>query len=128
MLQNNHPTPARTKALRDTILRITDSRILAIYQETLKIRESQLNTAGHLNVVIAHITAGLATSTVNHSDLVTTLCNKYMYFVRNKIAHAERTDSGFSFLRGSAEETEIAWLIPMLEALVIDLINISETF
>jgi hypothetical protein len=50
-----------------------------------------------------------------------------MYFVRNKIAHAEKTDHGFTFLRGNAAEAEIRWLAPFLEALVIDLINISDT-
>lgn len=128
MLQNNHPTAARTKALRDTIVRIEDSRILKIYRDTLPIRKAHLIAAGYFNAVNSHISAGLAAPQVNHSDLVTTLCVKYMYFVRNKIAHAERTDSGFAFLRGSAEESEILWLTPMLEALIFDLINISDTF
>jgi len=51
-----------------------------------------------------------------------------MYFVRNKIAHAEKTDHGFSFIHGSAEEAEIRWLTPFLESLVIDLINLNSTF
>lgn len=128
MLQNNHPTAPRTKALRDTIVRTSDSRILEIYRDTLSIRQAHLITAGYFNAVSTHINAGLAAPQVNHSDVVTTLCIKYMYFVRNKIAHAERTDSGFVFLRGSAEESEILWLTPMLEALIVDLINFSDTF
>lgn len=128
MLQNNYPTAARTKALRDTIVRISDSRILEIYRDTLPIRKAHLITSGFINDVNSHISAGLAAPQENHRDVVTTLCVKYMYFVRNKIAHAERTDSGFTFLRGSAEESEILWLTPMLEALIIDLLNISDMF
>jgi hypothetical protein len=128
MLQNNYPTAPKTKALRDTIVRTTDSRILEIYRDTLTIRKAHLQTAGYFNAANTHINAFLAAPQANHSDVVTTLCVKYMYFVRNKIAHAERTDAGFAFLRGSAEESEILWLTPMLEALVIDLVNISNTF
>ncbi|PVX85850.1 hypothetical protein [Paraburkholderia unamae] len=128
MLQNNYPTPKRTKNLRDAIVRTADSRIIEIYRDTLSIRETLLKAEGGYNAASTHIGAMLATPQVNHSDVVTTLCIKYMYFVRNKIAHAERTDSGFAFLRGSAEEAEISWLTPMLEALIIDLINISDTF
>ncbi|CAJ0773645.1 hypothetical protein R8510_03689 [Ralstonia chuxiongensis] len=128
MLQNNYPTAPRTKALRDTIVRTSDSRILEIYRETLSIRQAHLITAGYFNAVSTHINAGLAAPQFNDSDVVTTLCIKYMYFVRNKIAHAERTDSGFVFLRGSAEESEILWLTPMLEALIVDLVNFSDTF
>lgn len=128
MLLNNYPTPKRTRALRDAIVRTTDSRILEIYRDTLPIRQAHLTTAGFFHDASAHISTTLATPRVNHSDVVTTLCVKYMYFVRNKIAHAERTDSGFAFLRGGAEEAEILWLTPMLEALVVDLINISDKF
>lgn len=128
MLQNNYPTAGRTKALREAILRNVDSRILEIYRETLPLRRAHLSTAGHYNAVTTHINATLATPQVNPSDVLITLCIKYMYFVRNKIAHAERIDSGFSFVRGSADESEIVWLTPMLEALIVDLVNISDTF
>jgi hypothetical protein len=128
MLQNNYPTAPRTKALRDTIVRTVDSRILEIYRETLPIRLAHLITAGYDNAVITHINEALASPQANPSDVVTALCIKYMYFVRNKIAHAERTDSGFFFLSGSPHESEIVWLTPMLETLVVDLINISDTF
>ena len=128
MLQNNYPTAPRTKALRDSITRTTDNRILEIYRDTLPIRQAHLVTAGYFNAATAHIASELANPQVNPSDVVVTLCVKYMYFVRNKIAHAERIESGFTFLRGSADESEILWLTPMLEALIVDLINISDTF
>lgn len=128
MLQNNYPTVKRTKALHDTVIRTMDSRILEIYRETLSVRSDFLMAAGFLSAVTTHLKAEASAPKINHSDVAITLCIKYMYFVRNKIAHAERIDSGFTFLRGSADESEILWLTPMLEALIVDLINLSDTF
>jgi len=128
MILNNHPTQPRTTALRDSILRVSDFRILEIYQSTLSIRADYLSNLNLYTQVIAYIQNGIAANVKSDADLVSTLCIKYMYFVRNKIAHAEKADHGFSFLRGGAEEREICWLVPYLEALVVDLININSTF
>jgi hypothetical protein len=128
MLQNNHPTANRTKALKETILRTTDRRILEIYKTTLPIREAFLRAEGHYNAINTHLQTQAAAPQMAPADIVASLCIKYMYFVRNKIAHAERVDYGFAFVRGSAEETQIRWLMPMLEALIIDLLNKADTF
>lgn len=128
MILNNYPTQAKTPAFADSIIRNSDPRILEIYRNSLPIRETFLANAGRLASVITHITAGTTANIACDADVLATLCIKYMYFVRNKIAHAEKTDHGFSFLHGSADESEIRWLAPYLEALVIDLINTSDTF
>jgi hypothetical protein len=128
MILNNHSTAAKTTALKDSIIRNSDPRILEIYQASLPVREAFLRNAGLYNEVNTHILTGIQANAPRDSDVLSTLCIKYMYFVRNKIAHAEKADHGFSFLHGSAEESEIQWLTPFLEALVIDLINISDTF
>ncbi|MFD2755414.1 hypothetical protein [Comamonas terrae] len=128
MLQNNYPTAKRTKSLKESILRTKDSRILTIYRDTLTVREKFLKAEKHYTAVDSHIKTELAAPSINNSDVVVTLCIKYMYYVRNKIAHAERADHGFSFLLDHAEQKELDWLNPMLEALVIDLINISDQF
>jgi len=78
--------------------------------------------------VSAYIATGIAGNVTCDAEVVSLLCIKYMYFVRNKIAHAEKTDHGFTFTQASSDETEIRWLAPFLEALVIDMINISDTF
>lgn len=128
MILNNHATVNRAGALRDSIIRVHDHRILEMYKDSLPIRQRDLAAIGALPDVQAHITKYTTARTVRHSDVLSTLCVKYMYFVRNKIAHAERADYGFSFLPGAADEQEIEWLIPFLEALVIDLLNIADTF
>lgn len=128
MILNNHATSAKAAALRDSITRVMDHRILSIYNDSLPIRQAHLKSIGALSTVQSHIATHLQSGTVRDSDVLSTLCIKYMYFVRNKIAHAERADHGFSFLPGSAEEQEIQWLIPFLEALVLDLLNIADTF
>lgn len=128
MILNNYPTQAKTAAYRDSIVRNSDPRILEIYRDSLPMRQTFLSNAGYLAAVNSHIAAGIAANTVCDADVLSTLCIKYMYFVRNKIAHAEKIDHGFSFVHGSSDEAEVRWLTPFLEALVIDLINISDTF
>lgn len=128
MILNNYPTQAKTTALRDSIVRNSDPRILDIYLSSLPIRQAFLTNAGFYATVNTHIQIGITANVARDSDVLSTLCIKYMYFVRNKMAHAERADHGFSFLHGSTDEAEIIWLVPFLEALVIDLINISDTF
>lgn len=128
MILNNYAAAAKAAALRDSITRVMDHRILSIYKDSLPIRQAHLTSIGALSTVQNHIATHIQSGTVRDSDVLSTLCIKYMYFVRNKIAHAERADHGFSFLPGSAEEKEIQWLIPFLEALVIDLLNIADTF
>jgi hypothetical protein len=128
MILNNHPTQAKTQALKEAILRNSDHRILQIYNDSLPVRKTFLVRGGFYEEIVNHIQNGITAKFVRDSDVISILCIKYMYFVRNKIAHAERADHGFSFLHGSTDESEIRWLAPFLEALVIDLINISYTF
>lgn len=128
MIQNNHATPQKANMLRDSIMRVMDHRILKIYGDSLTVRTAHLNAINALPTIQAHIANHINLKTVRDSDVLSTLCVKYMYFVRNKITHAERADHSFSFLPGSADEVEIQWLAPILEVLVIDLINISDTF
>jgi hypothetical protein len=128
MLLNNYATQAKTTALRDSIFRNSDPRILEIYQSSLPLRHAFLTAAGFLAPVNAYITNGINANVACDADVLSTLCIKYSYFVRNKIAHAEKSDHGFSFLHGSSEESEIRWLVTFLEPLVIDLINVSDTF
>ncbi len=128
MILNNHPKVNNVGMLRDSIMRVEDFRILEIYRDSLPVREAHLNSIGALSSVRGHISKYVASQTRRDSDVLSTLCVKYMYFVRNKMAHAEKADHGFSFLPGAAEESEIKWLIPVLEKLVIDLVNNSDLF
>jgi len=128
MILNNYATTARANALKDAILRVDDHRIIGIYSSSLPVREQHLRAAGHHAMVAAYIQNKIMANIRRDADVLVTLCIQYMYFVRNKIAHAERADHGFSFMHGSFDESEILWLTPFLEALVVDLINISDTF
>jgi hypothetical protein len=128
MILNNHPTQAKTQAFSDSIKRNTDHRVLEIYSASLPLRDAFLKNAGIYADLHAYITAGITKNLTSNADIVSLLCIKYMYFVRNKIAHAEKTDHGFTFTKATADEAEIRWLAPFLEALVVDMINISDTF
>lgn len=128
MILNNCPTQAKATAFAQSIMRNSDPRVLELYQNSLPIRATFLNNANQLAPVTLHLSHGIAANVACNADVLSTLCIKYMYFVRNKITHAEKADHGFSFIHGGADESEIRWLAPFLEALVIDLINISDTF
>jgi len=54
MILNNHATQAKTRALKESILRNSDPRILEIYRQTLPIRETFLRATGDYNTVEAH--------------------------------------------------------------------------
>ena len=99
-----------------------------MYKESLPIRKNFLIGEKLFDSVNDYIEKGVNQSNKNNADVVSLLCIKYMYFVRNKVAHAEKADQGFIFIHQSAMENEINWMLPFLRALVIDLINISSTF
>lgn len=128
MILNNYPAQSNTNSFAASIQRNTDARILEIYRQTLPIRKKFLNNAGQLSSINSHINTSIAANTRCDQDLLSTLSLRYMYFMRNKIAHAEKVDHGFSFLRESTDHAEAVWLAPILESLVIDMINISDTF
>jgi hypothetical protein len=128
MILNSCPSRNHANKLAESILRNTDSRILEIYHQTLPVRSAFLASSNRLNDVVSHIGRNITANTISNQDVLATLALRYMYFVRNRIAHAHKVDHGFTFLRENNDHKEAMWLAPMLESLVIDMINISDTF
>ena len=128
MILNSCPHQNKANALADSLLRNKDARILEVYRQTLPARKNFLSSAGRMNEVVSHISSNIAMNSVCDQDVLATISLRYAYFIRNKIAHAEKVDHGFSFLHEDRDRAEAKWLAPILESLVIDMINISDTF
>lgn len=59
----------------------------------------------------------------NNDHVLATLCNVYMYFLRNKNIHGEKNDSAFRFIRINKEHEGIKWCNKLLVLYITDLIN-----
>ena len=126
LILNDFESLEKTKSFHDFILRYTDARLMKVFEETLPYREGFLNAKGLLQSVENHIGKHLNLGVNNDQEVISFLCIKYMYFVRNKSAHGERMDRIIGL--GNKEVKEIKWLSDLLEMLVIDLINDNKLY
>lgn len=122
MLQTNYPTQNKATALRDSILRNQDHRVLQAYGEKLAVRQDFLSNSGNLPSVLAHISHHTTAQTIRDADVVCLLCIKYAYFYRNLLMHAEQAHHNMRFHEPSAP---VEKLVPHLRNLVIDLVNVA---
>lgn len=123
MILNDYDTSAKTQALVDFIKRYSDSRIMQILHEKLKCREKFLIALGKKTEVDSHIFANSAT--VNDIELVSIICIKYAYFVRNKLFHAEMLDGHFK-LKDDNFTSEMKRINSVFEVFLLDLITSSD--
>ena len=128
MILNNYKTQKLTKSFVVSIMLNKDYRVLELYQSKLPIREVFIKANGEYTTLMNYINSNLVMHNIRNSDVLSVLCIKYLYFVRNKITHAEKADHGFTFLPESSEEKEIQSLIPIFELLIIDMLNICKRF
>lgn len=123
---NDFSTEEKTKAFSDFVLRNNDGRLLSIIKETLRVRTNFLKKKKLYKRTESHILKYLDNK--NDMHLAATLCIKYAYFARNKIAHAETIESGFRLIPKNKEEKEIKWVADLLSLLIIDLVNCEREF
>ncbi|ECI3933230.1 hypothetical protein AHW90_07300 [Salmonella enterica subsp. enterica] len=122
MILNDFPTISNTKAYRDFILRYTDKRIMGIAREST-IRNEFLAQKDFLEVVQNHMDNNL--KTINDAEIVSILCIKYMYYLRNKTIHGEHIDAGFRVSPSNAPSGNIKWCKKILILLLCDLFNLN---
>lgn len=129
MILNDFPTEANMDYFKGFIERTSDIRLINIINETLTIKQTHLTNRGHYNYVISHITSTISANNRSDIEVVAFLCLRYMYYLRNKLMHAERTDPNFHLLKdNSNEELKIKWCNNVLIRLIIDLINFNSRF
>ncbi|RQV04763.1 hypothetical protein DF047_23010 [Burkholderia cenocepacia] len=126
LILNDYENFAKTEAFSKFILRYTDARIMEVFQEILPYRQNFLSDAGLLGKVEQHIEKNVKSAVVSDAEVTALICIKYMYFIRNKSAHGERLDRIIGL--GTKETKEVKWLSDLLEALIIDLINVNHLY
>ncbi|EQA6545412.1 TPA: hypothetical protein MYL59_004879 [Klebsiella variicola subsp. variicola] len=120
MILNDYPTIGKTEAYKDFILRYTDKRIMGIAQSST-IRNEFLTQESFLTTVNRHIADNA--DTINDAEVVSILCIKYMYYLRNKSIHGEHIDAGFRISPNNIPSENIKWCKNILLLLLCDLFN-----
>jgi hypothetical protein len=64
---------------------------------------------------------------VSDIEVVTFICIKYSYYIRNKIFHAEKHDLSFRFIENKLTE-ELDWINNILETLILELIKVNNSW
>jgi hypothetical protein len=129
MILNDFPNERNMGDFKNFIQRNSDIRLMNIINDTLTIKQTHLTDSGYYNDVTNYIVLQLSTNTKNNIEVVAFLCLKYMYYLRNKVMHAERTDPNFHLLKNSSnEELKVKWCNKVLIRLIIDLVNFNTRF
>lgn len=129
MIINDFPTESSMDYFKRFIERNSDYRLMMIMNDTLSIKKNHLTNKGYYNSLKNYISSELSLNHKSDIEVVAFLCLRYMYYFRNKIMHAERTDPNFHLLKdNSNEELKIDWCNKVLMNLIIDLINFNSRF
>lgn len=127
LILNDYSTFNKTRAFRDFILRYSDERIMNMLNETLPYRQDFLTREGIINDVTTHIATNLATTIKSDCELISILCIKYSYFVRNKSFHGEKIDGTFRLVENK-EIKELEKLNRLSSFYLCDLINSNNLY
>jgi hypothetical protein len=71
MILNNYPKEKHTEALKDMIMRYSDSRLMQIFKDTkLCYRENFFRNKGFYNYIFNHIEDNINNNTKNDNELI----------------------------------------------------------
>ena len=155
LILNDYETKNHTVTFLSFIYRYSDHRISKILRETLVYREesiknimsvdnvetrfSRLTNVTFLynecknnpstdciyNKVTNYLDDNYNNNVVSDIEVVTFICIKYAYYIRNKIFHAEKHDLSFRFIENKLTE-ELDWINEILETLILELIKVNQ--
>lgn len=128
MIHNNYPTQENSSSFRDSILRNKDARIAEVYRQTLPVREKFLKISNDYTKVKKHLDNIISKNAIDNADVLSTIIFRYGYFLRNKLVHAERSDSSFTLFSNTENDAEMNWVSNLLESLIIDLFNDCKSY
>ena len=74
------------------------------------------------NEIVKYLNNHIREKTVLDIKVITFICIKYAYYVRNKIFHAEKHDLSFRLMSNN-EINGLTWLNDILQKLIIDLLE-----
>lgn len=130
LILHDYDTPNKMPALRDFIQRYSDNRIMHAINHSISVRLKYLSNytdkTGRTqdlwtkpNGVEAWIHKNL--NTTNDVEIITIVCIKYAYFLRNQYFHGEIPENTFR-VQKSSEDQERELINQLLECLVYELI------
>lgn len=120
MILNDYATSGRTSALVEFVERYSDSRIMALLKEKLVCREMYISGLGKWAEVQTHLSRHAHTT--SDIELVTILCIKYAYFIRNKYFHGETLDGTFK-LKQDNIDLEFERISKLLSTVLFEIID-----
>lgn len=99
-----------------------DANIKNIYQT----HKNSHDNEAIFKTVIEYLKSKAKLQTLNSEiEIVTFICLKYSYYLRNKIFHAEKNDLTFRFAKNNLI-FEIDWINNLMETLIVELISINK--
>lgn len=129
MVLNDFKTGAQSSAFKGFILRISDARLIEIIYLSLSSFQSILSNPNDLQDVQNHIQITRNKNSNSDIEVVAFMCLKYLYYIRNKLIHAERVHSSFHWVKEhSDEEIKISRCNIILKLLILDLLNFNVSF
>lgn len=107
----------------------TDTRIMQLHQSLLPLRENCLRYYGFLADVQAHINHYIdpVHQCTKNEEIVTFLCGRYSFFLRNKMFHGEVADYTFRFYSKIKEDQSVDILNKLLQAAGEDMVLVFDT-
>ena len=123
LILNDYGTIAKTEAYKSFIKRYSDTRVIKLLKETLPYRVDFLTAKGYITETTNYINNCLTHPTTSDAQLISLLCIKYMYFVRNKSFHGEKLDDTFRVIGENKGVKEFNSLNILLSSYTADLIN-----
>lgn len=156
LILNDYATKNLTVTFLSFIFRYSDQRICELLKETLVYREDYLkdifsidNVESRFNrltnitslynacknnpsdciykKVTDHLNNNINNNTSSNIELITFICIKYAYYVRNKLFHGEKHDLSFRFIDNKLTE-ELDWINDILETLILELIKSNHSW
>ncbi|MBE6727056.1 MAG: hypothetical protein E7562_00235 [Ruminococcaceae bacterium] len=124
---NTYENEKQTTAFAQMIKRFTDSRIINVLNDTLVYREKFLKKQGLYTDVKTHITKCLTDNKKDNVELLCFYVLKYIYFIRNKYFHAEKTAPYF-ILKDTFEIKETEKISTILQYFISDLIRCNALY
>ena len=99
-----------------------DLRVVKMLEDIVSLRTAEMTHFGIDADVNSHITSYLALRERHDENVLTMICCKYAYYLRNKMFHGEIPDFTFTFAQGTDDDQRLDKINSLLELLCYELL------
>lgn len=99
-----------------------DLRVVKMLEDIVSLRTAEMTHFGIDADVNSHITSYLALRECHDENVLTMICCKYAYYLRNKMFHGEIPDFTFTFAQGTDDDQRLDKINSLLELLCYELL------